>query len=157
MLLSTDRIVQYLNGQEVPFEQRRHPRDETAKQAARDSNAAPGQFAKAVAVNADGGQLLAVLPADHHIDLPKLQQHLGASQVELLPEQDLAKFFPDCEVGAIPALGNIYGMTVYISPALTKQQMIVFHAGTHDEVIEMPYASYEQLVKPIVADFSSPS
>ena len=157
MPLSTTRLVQYLDKQEVPYERRRHPRDETAEQAARDCQACPSQFAKAIAINADGSQLLAVLPADHHIDLSKLQKHLGASQIELLPEQDLVKFFPDCELGAIPALGNLYGMSVYITPVLTEQQMIVFHAGSHQEVIEMPYTSYERLVKPIVADFSSPT
>lgn len=156
MLESTDRIVNYLDGQEVPFERRRHRRDETAEQAARDSHACASQFAKAIVVNADGSQLLAVLPADHRIDLDQLREHLGASQLELLPEEDLPNFFPDCELGAIPAPGNLYGMPVMISPALAEQQMIVFHAGSHEDVIEMPYPSYKQLVEPTVTDFSSP-
>lgn len=157
MTLSTNRIMQYLDGQEVPYECRKRPRDVTAEQAARDSHASPSQFAKAIAVNADGSPMLAVLPANHHIDLAKLETHLGASMLELLPEEDLAKFFPDCELGAIPALGNLYGMPVCIASNFAKQQMIVFHAGTHEEVIEMPYASYEHLAKPTVADFSSPN
>ncbi len=155
MIASTNRIVHYLDEQEVPFERRRHRRDETAEQAARDSQACASQFAKAIVVLADGNHLLAVLPADRRIDLAKLRGQLGASQVELLPEEDLAKLFGDCELGAIPALGNLYGIPVCISPDLAEQQMIVFHAGSHEDVIEMPYASYKHLVKPTVLDFSS--
>lgn len=155
-MTSSNRFVQYLDGQQVAYECRWHPRDETAKQAAHDSNAHASQFAKAIAVNADGGQLLVVLPANHRVDLPRLREHLGASMVELLPEEDLGKFFPDCEVGAIPALGHLFGMPVYISPELAKQKTILFHGGTHEHVIEMAYSAFEQLVKPTVADFSSP-
>lgn len=155
MLAATNRIVHYLDEEQVPFERRRHKRDETAKQAARDCHACASQFAKAIVILADGSQLLAVLPADHRIDLPKLREQVGASQLELLPEEDLTKIFGDCELGAIPALGNLYGLPVYISPELAEQPMIVFHAGTHEDVIEMPYASYERLVSPIVLDFSS--
>ena len=155
MLAATNRIVHYLDEEQVPFERRRHKRDETAEQAARDCHARASQFAKAIVILADGSQLLAVLPADHRIDLPKLREQLGASQLELLPEEELVKLFGDCELGAIPALGNLYGIPVYISPELAEQQMIVFHAGTHEDVIEMPYASYERLVKPSVLDFSS--
>ncbi len=108
-------------------------------------------------VNADGRQVLAVLPADHYIDLPRLQHLLGAGNVELLHEHALMSFFPDCEVGAWPPLGNLYGLPVYVAPSLADNETIAFNAGTHVEAIQMPYSAFDRLVRPTVMDFAYPA
>jgi Ala-tRNA(Pro) deacylase len=69
-------------------------------------------------------------------------------KVELASEEEFAGRFTDCEVGAEPPLGNIYGMPVYVDLSLREDPEIVFNAGRHDEAIRMRYADFERLVRP---------
>jgi len=156
MKVLNNRVRQYLDQNNIAYTCLPHRRDYTARQTAHDCRLKPADFAKVVGVNADGRQVLAVLPADHDIDLPRFQEQLGAGHLELLSEHALASFFPDCELGACPPIGNLYGLSVYIAPSLTRHETITFNASTHEEAIQMPYAAFEQLVHPTVMDFSLP-
>ena len=60
--------------------------------------------------------------------------------------------FPDCEVGAMPPFGNLYGMDVYIGPGLAADREIAFNAGTHTEVLKMAFSDFERLVHPRPVD-----
>lgn len=157
MQLLTNRIVQHLDQKHVAYERLDHKRDYTAKQAARDCHLKPCCFAKVVGIEADGRHLLAVLPADHFVDLPRLQRLLGVNRIAMLPESALATFFPDCEVGAFPPLGNLYGLQVYVAPPLPQQEKITFNAGTHEQAIRMAYRDFDLMVRPTVLDFASPA
>ncbi len=157
MQLLTNRIRQYLDQNDIPYKRIPHRRDVTARQTAADCHLKPGDFAKVVGLNSDGAQILAVLPADHYIDVPRFKDLLGAGHLELLHEDAMATFFPDCETGACPPLGNLYGLTVYVAPILSKHEMITFNAGTHEEAIQMSYAEFKKLVQPIEMDFAFPS
>lgn len=156
MTTLNNRALKYLDEHDVIYTRLNHRRDITARQTAHDCQLKPGDFAKVVGVQADGRQLLAVLPADHFIDLPRLKWQLGVEQIGLLSESAMATFFPDCEVGACPPLGNLYGLPVYIEPALTERETITFNAGTHEDAIQMPYAAFDRLVRPTVMAFSFP-
>lgn len=150
----SNRVTQYLDDQNIVYERLTHRRDYTARQAASDCALEPSGFAKVVAVVADGGQILLVLPADHQVDMERLKGGLGAGHVALLPESAFCSFFPDCEVGAFPPLGNLYGLPVYVAPDLARQQMIAFNACSHEQAIRMAYKDFDHLVRPIVLDFS---
>jgi len=66
--------------------------------------------------------------------------------------------FPDCELGAMPPLGNLYRVPVYVDPSLTEDEEIVFQAGTHLNEIRMRYWDFARLVFPVIAEFHrSPS
>lgn len=156
MELLTNRIVQHLDQKNIAYERLSHKRDYTARQTACDCHLNPSCFAKVVGVEADGRQLLAVLPADHFVDLPRFQELLSVNRIAMLPESALQTFFPDCEVGAFPPLGNLYGLPVYVAPALTRQERITFNAGTHEQAIRMAYKDFDLMVRPTVMDFSSP-
>jgi len=157
MQLLTNRIARHLDQKKLAYERLDHKRDYTAKQTARDCHLKPRGFAKVVGIQADGRHLLAVLPADHFVDLPRLQRLLGVNRIAMLPESALASFFPDCEVGAFPPLGNLYGLPVYVAPPLTRQEKITFNAGTHELAIRMAYRDFELMVCPSVLDFASPA
>ena len=157
MELLTNRIRQYLDENEVKYQCLPHRRDFTARVAAHDCHVDPQTFAKAVVLEADGKQLLAALPADYEIDLPRLKRELGAQHIGLIPESQMSELFPDCEMGAFPVLGNLYGLPVYVAPPLSEQQDITFNAGTHEEAISMPYADFERLVQPTVLSFACPA
>jgi Ala-tRNA(Pro) deacylase len=94
-----------------------------------------------------------VVPADHHIDLEKVEKAVG-KPVSLGKEQEFKSFFPDCAIGAMPPFGNLYGLPTYVDRDLAEQDYIVFEAGTHTDAIKMSYRDYEKIVKPKVSDLA---
>jgi Ala-tRNA(Pro) deacylase len=115
----------------------------------------PGQFlAKTVMVEIDGALAMAVLPANQRVLIEDLRDITETEDVRLAHESEFRESFPDCEPGAMPPFGNLYDMSVYVSPALAERHEIVFSAGTHHEVIKMAWRDYEQLVKPHVVNFT---
>jgi Ala-tRNA(Pro) deacylase len=70
-------------------------------------------------------------------------------------ERDFAPRFADCEPGAMPPFGNLYDVPVYVDRALGNNERIVFQAGTHTVTMSVPYADFERLAHPTVADLAS--
>ena len=97
---------------------------------------------------------MAVLPASYDIDLSSLRVATGARSVSLAKESEFKDRFPECEIGAMPPFGNLYGMAVYVDESLTKDKDIAFNAGSHNELLQVCYADFERLVKPTVLKFS---
>jgi Ala-tRNA(Pro) deacylase len=116
----------------------------------------PGKdLAKTVMVNLDGELAMAVLPASFLVDLPALKKASGAANVELASETQFKGRFPDCETGAMPPFGNLYGMRVFVDDSLTRDKEIVFNAESHRELVRMRYSDFERLVEPRIAKFTS--
>jgi Ala-tRNA(Pro) deacylase len=72
----------------------------------------------------------------------------------LAVELEFEMKFPDCDLGAMPPFGNLYGFPVYVEERLTLDPEISFNAGTHNELMRMKYTDFERLVNPIVGRFS---
>jgi len=126
----------------------------TSQDIAASAHVSGKEFAKTVMIKIDGEMAMAVLPASYHIDFDTLKEIFGTSSVALATEPEFKDRFPDCEVGAMPPFGNLYGMAVYVAESLTKHKEIAFNAGSHTELIRLSYADYERLVKPRVFKFS---
>jgi Ala-tRNA(Pro) deacylase len=126
----------------------------TSQDIAASAHVSGKEFAKTVMIKVDGHMAMAVLPASYHIDFDTLRKIFGTKFVTLASEPEFKDHFPDCELGAMPPFGNLYGMEVYVAEALTKNKEIAFNAGTHTELIRLSYADYERLVKPRVLMFS---
>jgi Ala-tRNA(Pro) deacylase len=115
----------------------------------------PGQeLAKTVMVKLDGKMAMAVLPASYQVDLDQLKQLARADAVELATEDEFKGLFAECEPGAMPPFGNLYGMDVYVSKSLAEDREIAFNAGSHTELVRLQYADFERLVQPTVGRFS---
>src|SRR5271169_974713 len=116
----------------------------------------PGQeLAKTVVVKLDGALAMAVLPASYHVDLLALKKVVGVKDALLASEREFKQHFPDCETGAMPPFGNLYGIPVYVDETLTRDKEIAFNAGTHLELIRMEYGDFNRLVEPGVLRFSA--
>ena len=126
----------------------------TAQETAASADIPGREMAKTVMVKIDGEMAMAVLPAPYQIDMHLLKKSIGADSVELAEEYEFAGMFPDCEVGAMPPFGNLFGMDVFVDRRLTEDDEIVFEAGSATELIKMKYMDYSRLVKPIVYSFS---
>ncbi len=126
----------------------------TAQEIAESAHIAGKEMCKTVIVKLDGDLVMAVLPADHRVDLEKLKKASGAQTVELAKEEEFERCFPGSHIGAMPPFGNLYGAAVFVALPLTQNNSIVFNAGTHYELIRMAYRDFDTLVRPKVTDFS---
>jgi len=110
-------------------------------------------MAKVVIVKVDERFVMTVLPANWSVDLHRLRNVFLTHHVRLATEHEITGLFPDCELGAMPPFGNLYGLPVYVDRSLTEDLEIVFQAGTHSDAIRMRYMDFAALVCPVVAEF----
>jgi Ala-tRNA(Pro) deacylase len=112
------------------------------------------KLAKTVMVRIDGKLAMAVVPASFHVDLDLLRTAAGAQTVEIATEKEFKDAFPDCETGAMPPFGNLYGMAVYADASFSQNEEITFNAGTHRELVRMAWADVVRLVNPKVVNLT---
>jgi Ala-tRNA(Pro) deacylase len=144
----------YLKRQGVDFELHEHETAFTAQQVAQEEHVSGDMVAKSVLVRCGDKQCLCVLQASHKIDLNLLAQTLQCDRCELADENEIARLFPDVEVGAEPPFGKMYNLETVVDEDLTGCRWITFQAGTHRQAIRMRYEDYARLAQPKVVKFS---
>jgi Ala-tRNA(Pro) deacylase len=110
-------------------------------------------FAKTVIVMIGDQMAMVVLPAARRIVLSDLRELLDKPHLRLATEMEFRSVFPDCELGAMPPFGNLYGMPVYVASALAEEGEIAFNAGSHTEIVKMAFSDFDAAVRPIILDF----
>lgn len=148
------KLREFLEANRVPYSVHSHPSAYTAQEIAALQHVKGRQLAKVVMVKAATEFLMLVLPADHRVDFAKLKAVLGGKEARLAQEAEFRDLFPECEVGAMPPFGNLYGLPVYVDRALEKDEEIVFNAGTHTLTAKVAFRDYMALVRQTVADFA---
>jgi Ala-tRNA(Pro) deacylase len=149
------KVKAFLDAHDAKYVVISHSRAYTAQGIAALSHIRGRELAKSVMVKLDGNLAMAVLPASYQVDLEALRRATGVRNAELATECEFKRHFPDCETGAMPPFGNLYGIPVYVDETLTQDLEIAFNAGSHYELIKMSYTDFERLVKPMVIAFSS--
>jgi Ala-tRNA(Pro) deacylase len=147
------QLIDCLNQSKAQYEILRHAEAITAQRIAQAEHVKGRHQAKVVMVKSGDQHLMVVLPADHHIDLEKIEKAVGRP-VSLGKENDFKSLFPDTAIGAMPPFGNLYGLPTYVDKHLAEQDYIVFEAGTHTDAIRMSYSDYEKIVKPKVGELA---
>ena len=145
------RLIECLKENKVQYEVLHHPEALSAQRIAQAEHVKGRHHAKVVMIKSGDQHLMMVLPADHQIDLEKVEKAIG-SGVSLDKEQEFKSLFPDCVTGAMPPFGNLYGLPTYLDMDLAEQEYIVFEAGTHTDAIKISYRDYEKIVKPEVKE-----
>jgi Ala-tRNA(Pro) deacylase len=148
------KIKDFLNKHHIKYIIIKHSSAFTAQEIAASAHISGKELAKTVMIKFDGKMAMAVLPASYKISFEDLKEVLGVEKVRLAYEQEFMDKFPDCEVGAMPPFGNLYGMEVYVAESLADDEEIVFNACSHTELIGMNYVDFEELVKPTRMKFS---
>jgi Ala-tRNA(Pro) deacylase len=148
------KLKDFLDGENVKYVSIYHSTAYTAQEIAASGHVKGREMAKTVMVKIDGKLAMAVLPASHHVDFEHLKSASGAQDAMLAAEKEFKDLFPGCDIGAMPPFGNLYGMDVFVSRALTEDKEITFNAGSHYELVRLAYKDFERLVNPKVADFS---
>lgn len=140
------RLLDWLVGAHIDHELREHAPAFSALETAREEGVDPTTFAKVVAITADGGRrALIVLDAVDRLDLRKARRVMSGG-VRLLTETELAELAPDCEVGALPAIGALYGLPTYADICIRDVRRISFKAGTHAHDIRLDRRTWEREV-----------
>ena len=141
-------LKDFLDENDIKYISIMHSMAFTAVEVAKSAHVPSRELAKTVIIKVDNELAMAVVPANYKVDLEILKQTLDTPQIELAEETEFTHRFKDCEVGAMPPVGCLYDMDVYIAESLSEDDKITFNAGSHLEAIQMNYKDYENLVKP---------
>ena len=152
--MPVQRLKEFLDSHSIKYITISHSRAFTAQETAASAHVPVKELAKTVLVKIDGKMAMAVLPASCKVDFDLLKKAASAATIEIANEKEFKDLFPDCEIGAMPPFGNLYGMEVFVTNSLTEDREIAFNAGSHRELVKLAYKDFEQLVKPKVTKFS---
>ncbi|HUO60934.1 MAG TPA: YbaK/EbsC family protein [Candidatus Acidoferrales bacterium] len=150
------KLRQFLDDNHVKYIVISHSKAYTSQGIAATANISGNELAKSVMLKRDGELCMAVLPAPKHVDLARFAKLTNCKEIALASERDFRDRFPDCEVGAMPPFGNLYGLPVYVDVSLTRDKEIAFNAGSHLELVKLAYEDFERLAKPQIMEFAAP-
>ena len=140
------RLHQLLDQRDVRYDVMEHSPTKSSMQTAELCHVPGRQLAKAVLLEADDDYLLAVLPSDRRIQLAEFRSELGR-EPRLVREDALGAVFDDCASGAVPPLGDGYGVATIVDDSLRNEPDIYFEAGDHGSLIHMDQAEFSRLTR----------
>ena len=138
-------LARYLAERGVKYDVVEHSHTATALESARTSQISLDRLAKAVVLKGDDGFLVAVLPASGHIQFGQLCKQLGA-EVDMASEEQIESIFHDCEPGAVPALGDAYGLKVIVDDSLASEPEIYLEGGDHASLVHVSGSAFQELM-----------
>ncbi|GAB2894709.1 aminoacyl-tRNA deacylase [Microbulbifer echini] len=139
------RLSQYLNDQSVDYHLIQHPHTRTSRESAHAAHVREDQLAKAILLRDKEGFVMAVIPASSSLDLRAVHMETGRNGLTMVAENELGSVFPDCELGALPPIGQAYGITTLLDSGLSHCETIFFEAGDHEELVEMNGPQFNKL------------
>jgi Ala-tRNA(Pro) deacylase len=146
----------YLDAKGVHYRVSRHSTTFTAQELAAAEHVSGKRVIKPVVVQADGHFVMCALPACYRVDIAELKEQLSAHDVHLIDEEMMRQLFADCDAGAEPPIGRLYGMTTLMDESLSRGNQVMFQAGTHEDAVEMSLAEYRRIAQPEMAHFGRP-
>jgi Ala-tRNA(Pro) deacylase len=144
-------IRTFLESRQIRFETLLHCPAPSATRRARRLHVSGHCVAKGILIKANKGDVLVVLPSTLWIDLGRLASVLGENEVRLATEDEVEAVFDDCERGAVPPFGRLYGLRTIVEDGLSRVGEVVFVANARHEGIRMQYRDYEALEDPVRA------
>lgn len=147
------KLKELLDANDVHYEVHSHRRAFTAQEVAAADHVPGREMAKVVMLRDDGQFFMAVLPAPGHVSLDRFAKAVGRPDMRLATETEFADLFPDCELGAMPPFGHLYGIPVWVDESLTGNDEITFNAGNSEQTVHMKYADFVRLAEPKIASF----
>ena len=151
-------LHEFLEARDIPESVLRHSHTSCSSETAEAAHVPGRQLAKGVVLRTqDDYHLLVVIPTHRRLVIEKVTDYYGGS-LTLAEERELKALFPDCETGAVPALGMAYQLPTYIDEALLKQDMVFLEAGDHESLLGMSGETLAELFEAsTIGDFSRPN
>ncbi len=147
-------LKEYLDKHNVKYVTIKHSLAFTAQEIAASAHIKGKELAKTVLIKMNGKMAMCVLPASYKVNFDQLKELMSIENIRLANEVEFKDKFPECEVGAMPPFGNLYGIDVYVADILAQDEDIAFNACNHTELIQMSFKDYMKLVKPKLLRFS---
>ncbi len=146
------QLQEFMASNAVEYEVIAHPVTYTAQETAASVHRPGREVVKPVLVTDGENYALAVVDAPHQVDFHKFARASGMEGAVLADEAVMRELFPDCEPGAMPPFGNLYGVKVYCDSHLEQDDSITFNACNHYEVVRMKWEDFKRIVKPVIVD-----
>jgi len=148
------RILEYLDDNDVDYEVYSHPKVYRTVEEARELGVDVDEIAKCLVVTSHGDRSLIVVPGGHRISNDKIRDATGNKHSRLETEDEMSEEFFNWELGAIPPLGDIFDVPVYVDKSLIGHETVLFTAGSHTDSIKMNTADFINLIRPDIVDLS---
>ncbi len=142
------KLRTYLDQNHIQYVTIEHSPAYTAQGVAASAHISGRTLVKPVMVRADGKHFMVATAANQRVDLEKFEAVVGATDAYLEREEDFRSLFEDCEPGAMPPFGNLYGIPVVADEAIFDDEEIAFNGGDHSTVVKMAFKDFERLVQP---------
>jgi Ala-tRNA(Pro) deacylase len=139
-----NKLEAHLKGHSIDYELIPHPHTESSMVTAAAARVPGDRLAKAVIVKDGDDYLMVVVPSDYHVHLGALHRKLGRD-VGLATEPELVSLFPDCDEGAVPPVGEAYGLKSMIDKSLLELPEVYFEAGDHEHLVKMTGPNFQAL------------
>ena len=144
-----ERLLRWLERERADVSVVPHEEVSSAREGAATSRVPARRLAKVVVLRDEAGShLMVVVPASEHVDLRAVHRATGRRGLRLVDEDDMRRLFPDCEAGAMPPFGHLYGVPMFVDDCFAHEPEICFQAGNHHEIVRMSYADFARLAKP---------
>lgn len=140
------KLSDYLKANEVQFDLVRHSHSGSSMQTAKASDVPAERVAKAVVLEDGRHAVMAVLPASRRLELRELRAR-SSPELRLATETKLKYLFQDCEPGAVPPVGDAYGIETIWDDSLMEQPDMYFEAGDHETLVHMKTRDFIGLMK----------
>jgi len=145
------RLKEILDEAKIPYEVYNHALAYTAQEIAAKQHVPGNEMAKVVMIEADDKLVMGVIRGNDKISLNAVRDGLGVRTARLATEDEFISRFPECEIGAMPPFGNLFGIKVIVDPELEKDKYIYFNAGNHVQTVRLAYKDFAALVKPQIS------
>jgi Ala-tRNA(Pro) deacylase len=149
-------VSEHLEKRGVPFNTMTHPRTYTTLDEAQALSIATDAVLKTIVLKTASGHALAVVPATRRLSMALTRRATGDAHVRLATEAELEQHFGGFELGAVPPLGSLLDVPVFVDPEAMARQRVVFAAGSQTESILVRTGDFFAREKPTVIPLSSP-
>ena len=141
------RLSAYLLANDTQYDICPHRHARGSSSTARVAHVPAHQLAKGVVLEDEAGCVMAVVPGDRYVRLGQLSQLLERRHLRLADEECIAALFPDCERGAVPALGMAWGLEVVVDDELETLAEVYLECGDHARLLKLSHAQFHTLMR----------
>ncbi len=139
-------LVMTLSQHGINYDTVRHRHSDTSLNSAHAAHVPAMLMAKPVMLEDEKGFVMALVPANQHVKVDELNMFLNRN-MSLAREGELAELFPDCELGAIPPLGEAYGVETVVDYSFDDYQDVYLEAGNHKDLIHISGNDFRDLMQ----------
>ncbi len=153
--MAAHRVHEFLDENGIAYEVQDHERAVSAQRLAAVEHVSGWDVAKPVLLSVGDELVMAVVPGAVDVDLDKAQAVIGGNEVRLAAEDEFTDVFSDCEPGAEPPFGNLYGIPVFLDEKLRARRQMICRDGSHTRTFAVATDDYLRAVAPEVVDISA--